>query len=200
MRWNFSEVTPTRRTRSVMLPPLIQKSEQVFHLEICWGDMKERHDNASKKGNSAHGRHCRRTGQRHGKAFNSLEKTATCHRCQASPHPISEQLRLHQQKQPKSVSPTTTMKQTQEVVDALELLRSDTHKEDTKHNAVTAHPKIGTRFSPGDFFWGGDMKERHDNASKKGNSAHGRSRHRTGQRHDKAFASIFTSPTQAPPH
>uniref|UniRef100_A0A0E0I986 Uncharacterized protein n=1 Tax=Oryza nivara TaxID=4536 RepID=A0A0E0I986_ORYNI len=46
----------------------------------------------------------------------------------------------------------------------------------------------------------GDMKERHDNASKKGNGAHGRRCRRTGSRHGKAFASIFTSPTQAPPH
>uniref|UniRef100_A0A0D3HM07 Uncharacterized protein n=1 Tax=Oryza barthii TaxID=65489 RepID=A0A0D3HM07_9ORYZ len=37
MCWNFSKVTPTRRTRSVMLPPLIRKSEQGFHLEICGG-------------------------------------------------------------------------------------------------------------------------------------------------------------------
>uniref|UniRef100_A0A0E0CWW6 Uncharacterized protein n=1 Tax=Oryza meridionalis TaxID=40149 RepID=A0A0E0CWW6_9ORYZ len=44
------------------------------------------------------------------------------------------------------------------------------------------------------------MKERHDNASKKGNGAHGHRRRRTGSRHRKAFASIFTSPTQAPPH
>uniref|UniRef100_A0A0E0AHT1 Uncharacterized protein n=1 Tax=Oryza glumipatula TaxID=40148 RepID=A0A0E0AHT1_9ORYZ len=43
----------------------------------------------------------------HGQHKNSLEETTTCHRCQASPHPISEQLRLHQQKQPKSVTPTT---------------------------------------------------------------------------------------------
>jgi hypothetical protein len=65
-------------------------------------------------------------------------------------------------------------------------------------NAVAARPKIGIRFSPVDFV--GDMKERHDNASKKGNGAHGRRRRRTGPRHGKAFASIFTSPTQAPPH
>uniref|UniRef100_A0A0E0I612 Uncharacterized protein n=1 Tax=Oryza nivara TaxID=4536 RepID=A0A0E0I612_ORYNI len=37
-------------------------------------------------------------------------------------------------------------------------------------------------------------------ASKEGNDAHGRRRCRTGQKHGKAFASIFTSPTQAPPH
>jgi hypothetical protein len=50
----------------------------------------------------------------HSQHQNSLEDTATCHRCQASPHPISEQLRLHQQKQPKSLSPTTRKKRTQE--------------------------------------------------------------------------------------
>uniref|UniRef100_A0A0E0F7K6 Uncharacterized protein n=1 Tax=Oryza meridionalis TaxID=40149 RepID=A0A0E0F7K6_9ORYZ len=50
----------------------------------------------------------------HAQHQNSLEETATCHHCQASPHPISEQLQLHQQKQPKSVSPATRMKQTQE--------------------------------------------------------------------------------------
>lgn len=46
----------------------------------------------------------------------------------------------------------------------------------------------------------GDMKEHQDNASKEGNDAHGRRRCRTGQKHGKAFASIFTSPTQAPRH
>jgi hypothetical protein len=50
----------------------------------------------------------------HGQHQNSLEETATCHRCQASPHSISEQLRLYQQKQPKSLSPTTRKKRTQE--------------------------------------------------------------------------------------
>ncbi len=44
------------------------------------------------------------------------------------------------------------------------------------------------------------MKERHDDASKKGNGTHGRRHRRTGQRHDKAFTSVFISPTQAPPH
>uniref|UniRef100_I1QDG7 Uncharacterized protein n=1 Tax=Oryza glaberrima TaxID=4538 RepID=I1QDG7_ORYGL len=50
----------------------------------------------------------------YGQHKDSLEETATCHRCQASPHPISEQFRLHQQKQSKSVSPTIRMKRTQE--------------------------------------------------------------------------------------
>jgi hypothetical protein len=50
----------------------------------------------------------------YGQHQNSLKETATYHRCRASPHPFSEQLRLHQQKQPKSVSPTTGKKRTQE--------------------------------------------------------------------------------------
>lgn len=33
----------------------------------------------------------------------------------------------------------------------------------------------------------------------KGNGAYGRRRRQTGQRHCKAFASVFISPTQAPP-
>uniref|UniRef100_A0A0E0IAQ7 Uncharacterized protein n=1 Tax=Oryza nivara TaxID=4536 RepID=A0A0E0IAQ7_ORYNI len=44
----------------------------------------------------------------------------------------------------------------------------------------------------------GNMKERHDNASKEVNGAHERRRRRTGQMHGKAFANIFTSRTQAP--
>uniref|UniRef100_A0A0E0AHT0 Uncharacterized protein n=1 Tax=Oryza glumipatula TaxID=40148 RepID=A0A0E0AHT0_9ORYZ len=73
----------------------------------------------------------------------------------------------------------------------VELLRSDAPKEDTTRNAIAARPKAGTRSVE-------DMKEHHDNASKKGNDAHERRRRRTGQRHGKAFASIFTSPTQHP--
>uniref|UniRef100_A0A0E0EQF1 Uncharacterized protein n=1 Tax=Oryza meridionalis TaxID=40149 RepID=A0A0E0EQF1_9ORYZ len=63
-----TQATPPRRTQRVTPPPLVRKSEQGFHLEIC-GDMKERHDNASNKGNGAHERRHRRTGPRHGKAF-----------------------------------------------------------------------------------------------------------------------------------
>uniref|UniRef100_A0A0E0R8N2 Uncharacterized protein n=1 Tax=Oryza rufipogon TaxID=4529 RepID=A0A0E0R8N2_ORYRU len=103
----------------------------------------------------------------HGQHQNSLEETATSLTSSAE---TTEERATHNKNEadPRRRRPCRT-----QVVDALELLRSDTHKEDTKCNAIAARPKIGTRFSPGDL-WGGDMKERHDNASKKGNSAHGR--------------------------
>jgi len=44
----------------------------------------------------------------------------------------------------------------------------------------------------------GNMKERHDDAFKKVNGAQERRRGRTGQRHGKAFASVFTLLRQAP--
>uniref|UniRef100_A0A0E0QD27 Uncharacterized protein n=1 Tax=Oryza rufipogon TaxID=4529 RepID=A0A0E0QD27_ORYRU len=91
----------------------------------------------------------------------------------------------------------TTEEQPSTAIDALKLLRSDALKEGTTRDAAAARPKIGTRFSPGDL-WGYERTQ--DNASKEGNDAHGRRRCRTGQKHGKAFASIFTSPTQAPPH
>uniref|UniRef100_A0A0D3FVP6 Uncharacterized protein n=1 Tax=Oryza barthii TaxID=65489 RepID=A0A0D3FVP6_9ORYZ len=81
MHWNFSEATPPRRTQRVTPPSLVRKPEQGFHLKIV-GDMKECHDNASKKGNDAHERRRRRTGQRHGKAFASIFTSPT----QAPPH------------------------------------------------------------------------------------------------------------------
>uniref|UniRef100_A0A0E0I711 protein-serine/threonine phosphatase n=1 Tax=Oryza nivara TaxID=4536 RepID=A0A0E0I711_ORYNI len=66
MHRNFSEVTPPRRTRRVMSSPLVRNWKRFV------GNMKERHDDVSKKVNGAHGRRRRRTGQRHGKAFASV--------------------------------------------------------------------------------------------------------------------------------
>uniref|UniRef100_A0A0D9X6J7 Squalene cyclase N-terminal domain-containing protein n=1 Tax=Leersia perrieri TaxID=77586 RepID=A0A0D9X6J7_9ORYZ len=75
--------------------------------------------------------------------------------------------------------------------------RSDGPKRDTTRSATTARMKVRTRFSPEDCV---DGKEHLDNASKRGNSAHGRHSHQTGQKHDKAFTSAFTPPTKASSH
>uniref|UniRef100_A0A0E0EBM3 Uncharacterized protein n=1 Tax=Oryza meridionalis TaxID=40149 RepID=A0A0E0EBM3_9ORYZ len=107
----------------------------------------------------------------HGQHQSSLEETATCHRCQALPHP-------HQRAASTSSAETTeervahhkneadprrrslaehkiwkllNRKGPSIVIDALELLRSDAPKEDTTWNAAAACPKIETRFSPGDL-------------------------------------------------
>uniref|UniRef100_A0A0E0AWK6 Uncharacterized protein n=1 Tax=Oryza glumipatula TaxID=40148 RepID=A0A0E0AWK6_9ORYZ len=65
---SFSEATPPRRTRRVTSLPLVQNRNKVFTSRFV-GNMKERHDDASKKVNGARGRRRRRTGQRNGKAF-----------------------------------------------------------------------------------------------------------------------------------
>uniref|UniRef100_A0A0E0FFQ4 Uncharacterized protein n=1 Tax=Oryza nivara TaxID=4536 RepID=A0A0E0FFQ4_ORYNI len=142
-----------------------------------------------------------------GQHQNSLEETTTHHRRQASPHPISEQLRLHQQKQSKSLTPTTRNEMDPRM---RRPRRAQDHQRSSMHwnfSEVTP-PRRTRRVTPPSLVRKpeqgfhleivGDMKECHDNASKKGNDAHGRRRRRTGQRHGKAFASIFTSPHKHP--
>uniref|UniRef100_A0A0D9ZZ04 Uncharacterized protein n=1 Tax=Oryza glumipatula TaxID=40148 RepID=A0A0D9ZZ04_9ORYZ len=63
---------------------------------------------------------------------------------------------------------------------------------------VTSPPLVRNRNKVFTRRFVGNMKERHDDAFKKVNGAQERRRGRTGQRHGKAFASVFTLLTQAP--
>uniref|UniRef100_A0A0E0BZC5 Uncharacterized protein n=1 Tax=Oryza meridionalis TaxID=40149 RepID=A0A0E0BZC5_9ORYZ len=98
--------------------------------------------------------------------------TSIRHRCQTSLHPNNPRgLGLAECQGKKAFEP----KGPSIVIDVKELPQSDAPKEDTTRNTVAARPK-----------------------PEQGKRRQRRRRHRTGQRHGKAFASVCTLPTQAP--